>query len=57
MDEKIILHGNHARIDKKRKIVPEFINYVPLQLNESKTDAQLEDDADFARDTVNANHK
>lgn len=57
MDEKIILHGNHARIDKKRKIVPEFINYVPLQLNESKTDAQLEDDADFASDTVNANHK
>lgn len=57
MDEKIILHGNHARIDKNRKIVPEFINYAPLQLNESKTDAQLEDDADFARDTVNANHK
>ena len=57
MDDKIILHGNHAKIDSKKKISPRDLCYVAVQNTKNKSDEQLEADADFCRDEVNANQK
>ena len=57
MDDKIILHGNHAKIDKNKKMSPRDLCYVAVQNTKNKSDEQLEADADFCRDEVNANHK
>ena len=56
------LHGNNARIAPKRKVIPQFENYV---INDYRTELygngrsyhRLDDDADFAKDEVDANEK
>jgi hypothetical protein len=59
MDDRNILHGNNARIDGKRNVVPRFINYVAndfISRSQAEYD-RFDDGVEFCKKEVDDNQK